>query len=85
MAARTDFVVKPTAIYMNPVLVDYIDRESKAQHIDLSTTMVAGVSVKAISTVVGDLPLISDPWLAKWSGALYGFSAPREGILEISL
>jgi hypothetical protein len=34
------------------------------------------VSVKAISTVVGDLPLISDPWLQKWSGSQYGFAAP---------
>jgi hypothetical protein len=30
-------------------------------------------------TVVGDLPLISDPWLQKWSGAAYGFSAPASG------
>jgi hypothetical protein len=29
--------------------------------------------------VVGDLPLISDPWLQKWSGAAYGFSAPASG------
>jgi hypothetical protein len=79
MAARTDFVVKPTAIYLNPVLADYIDRESKAQHIALSTVAVVGVSVKAISPVVGELPLISDPWLQKWSGALYGFSAPPAG------
>jgi hypothetical protein len=80
MAARTDFKVKPTAIYMTPVLADLIDRESKAQHIDLKTVeVVAGVSVKAISTVVGDLPLISDPWLAPWTGSLYGFSAPPTG------
>jgi hypothetical protein len=79
MAARTDFVVKPTGIYLNPILADLIDRESKAQHIELSTVVVAGVSVKAISTVVGDLPLISDPWLAKWSGASFGFSAPPAG------
>jgi hypothetical protein len=79
MAARTDFVVKPTGIYLNPILADLIDRESKAQHIELSTTMVAGVNVKAISTVVGDLPLISDPWLAKWAGASFGFSAPPAG------
>jgi hypothetical protein len=50
MAAPTDFVVKPTGIYLNPILADLIDRESKAQHIELGTVMVAGVSVKAIST-----------------------------------
>jgi hypothetical protein len=79
MSANTSFVVRPTAIYMNPVLVDYIDRESKAQHIELGTVTVAGVSVKAISTVVGDLPLISDPWLQKWAGSEFGFSAPATG------
>jgi hypothetical protein len=79
MAANTSFVVRPTAIYMNPVLVDYIDRQSKAQHIELGTVTVAGVSVKAISTAVGDLPLISDPWLRKWSGSEFGFSSPATG------
>jgi len=64
MAAQTGFVVKPTAIYLNPVTIDLIDREAKAQHIDLGVTnVVAGVTVKAINTVVGELPLITDPWL----------------------
>jgi hypothetical protein len=54
MAANTSYVVKPTAINVNPILGDYIDRESKALHIDLGTVVVAGVNVKAISTVVGD-------------------------------
>jgi hypothetical protein len=82
MAARTDFKVKPTAIYLNPILADLIDREAKASKIDLGTVVVAGVSVKAISTVVGDLPLISEPWLAPGAAAtaLYGFSAPPTGI-----
>jgi hypothetical protein len=79
MAANTSYVVKPTAIYVNPVLGDYIDRESKALHIDLGTVVVAGVNVKAISTVAGDLPFIPDPWLQKWSGAAHGFSAPAGG------
>lgn len=80
MAARTDFKVRPTGIYISPILSDLIDRESKAQHIDLKTVeVVVGVSVKAISTVVGDLPLISDPWLAPWTGAQFGFSAPPTG------
>lgn len=79
MAARTDFKVKPTAIYLNPILADFIDREAKAFKIDLGTIVVAGASVKAISTVVGDLPLISDPWLAKFAGAQFGFGAPPAG------
>ena len=66
MAARTDFKVRPTAIYINPLTVDLIDREAKAQHIDLGTVAVAaGIEVKSINTVVGPLPLISEPWLAR--------------------
>lgn len=80
MNARTDFKVKPTGIYISPILSDLIDRESKAQHIDLKTVeVVAGVHVKAISTVVGDLPLINDPWLAPFVGAQFGFAAPPVG------
>ncbi len=78
-AARTDFKVRFTGIYLNPILADLIDREAKAQHIDLGTVVVAGVSVKAISTVMGDLPLISDPWLAPWTGSQFGFAAPAAG------
>jgi hypothetical protein len=80
LVANEQFVVRPTAIYVNPILADLIDRESKAQHIDLKTVeVVAGVSVKAISTVCGDLPLISDQYLTKFSGAQFGFSAPPSG------
>lgn len=80
MHARTDFKVKPTGIYMSPILVDLIDRESKAQKIDLRTVeVVAGVSVKAITTVVGELPLIPDPWLAPWTGSQFGFAAAPVG------
>lgn len=82
MAARTDFSVRPTGIYTNPILTDLIDREAKAGKIDLDTIVVAGVSVKAISTVMGDMPLISDAWLAPGAAAtaMYGFSAPPAGI-----
>lgn len=79
MAANTSFVVKPTGIYVNPILTDLIDREAKASHIDLGSTVVAGVSVKSINTVVGDLPLVSDVWLQKFSGSQFGFSAPPAG------
>src|SRR5690348_14826993 len=42
MVARTDFDINPTAIYVNPVLADYIDREVKAQHIETTEVKVAG-------------------------------------------
>lgn len=82
LTSSTTYKVKPTAIYLNPITADLIDRESKAQHIELGTMNIsAGVTVKAIATVVGDLPLISDPWLVPGAAAtsLYGFSAPATG------
>jgi len=62
MVASTGYEVRPTAIYSNPVLLDLIDREMKAQfNVVLSTTEVAGgLRVKTLSTQAGDLPLIPD-------------------------
>ena len=50
---------RPTAIYANPVLLDLIDREMKAEfNVVLSTTEVAaGLKVKTLSTQAGELPL----------------------------
>lgn len=81
LVARTDFEVRPSAIYVNPILGDYIDREAKAQRIDLTEMEVtAGVRVKAINTQAGILPLIPDRWLPSATGAAYGFSAPATGL-----
>lgn len=80
MVANTQFVVSPTAIYLNPLLIDMIDKEAKAAHIDLKTKdVVAGVSVKYISTQAGDLPLIPDQYIPTDTAAKYGFSAPGSG------
>lgn len=82
MAALQTFKVKPTAIYLNPVTADLIDREAKATSIHLNTVNItAGVSVKALTTVVGDLPLIAEPWLGIGAAGVsaYGFSAPPTG------
>jgi hypothetical protein len=82
LVAQTGFKVKPTGIYLNPLTADLIDREAKAQHIDLHCVNVAaGVSVKSLNTVAGDLPLISDPWLTLGAAGLaqFGFAAPAAG------
>lgn len=80
MVANTTFVVKPTAIYVNPILGDYIDREAKAAKIELGTVNIAaGVTVNSINTQAGVLPLIPDPFLASWSGSSYGFGSPPSG------
>lgn len=80
MVANVNYVVRPTAVYLNPILADYIDQEAKASRITLeSVEVVAGVAVAAISTQVGKLPLIGDPFLPKSSASAYGFSAPPSG------
>lgn len=80
MVASATYVVRPTAIYLNPLLADYIDQEAKASRITLdSTEVVAGVSVAAISTQVGKLPLIGEQFMPTDVAAKYGFSAPPGG------
>ncbi|KVQ85563.1 hypothetical protein WK07_04535 [Burkholderia multivorans] len=80
MVANVTYVVRPTAIYLNPVLADYIDQEAKASRITLdSMEVTAGVTVTAISTQAGKLPLIGDPFMPADTAAKYGFSAPPAG------
>ncbi|AJX60658.1 hypothetical protein AQ938_06945 [Burkholderia pseudomallei] len=80
MVANVTYVVRPTAVYLNPVLADYIDQEAKASRITLdSMEVTAGVTVTAISTQAGKLPLIGDPFMPADTAAKYGFSAPPAG------
>lgn len=69
MVANSNYAVRPTAIYANPVLLDLIDREMKTEfNIVLSTKEVAGgVTVKTLSTQAGDLPLIPE-WTLGYTG-----------------
>ena len=70
MVANSSFEVRPTAIYANPVLLDLIDREMKAEfNVVLSTTRrsPAGLTVKTLSTQAGDLPLIPE-WSLPYTG-----------------
>ncbi len=69
MVANSSFEVRPTAIYANPVLLDLIDREMKAEfNVVLSTTEInAGLRVKTLSTQAGDLPLIPE-WALPYTG-----------------
>lgn len=83
MVANATYVVRPSGIYLNPLLADYIDQEAKASRITLdSMEVVAGVTVAAISTQVGKLPLIGDPFMPTCpaSTAQYGFAATPSGI-----
>ncbi len=62
MVARSDFEVRPSAIYANPQTLDLIDQELKSIHnVILSTRAIeGGITVKEISTQAGTLPLIPD-------------------------
>jgi hypothetical protein len=61
---------------INPLLGDYIDREAKASDIKLGEEIVAGVTVQALSTQVGKLPLIPEPFVPSSTGSSFGFPAP---------
>jgi len=69
MVASSLYQVRPTAIYANPVLLDLIDREMKAEfNVVLNTVEITGgVRVKALSTQAGDLPLIPE-WAIGYTG-----------------
>jgi hypothetical protein len=84
MASNTTYNIRPTAIYVDPTLGDYLDREAKAAQITFDKVeVVAGVKVNSISTQVGNLPLISDSFLAGAQTAAgtsaYGFSSVPTG------
>jgi hypothetical protein len=69
MVSNSAFGVRPTAIYANPVLLDLIDREMKAEYnVVLSTRAIeGGLTVKTLSTQAGDLPLIPE-WTLPYTG-----------------
>ena len=69
MVANSNFEVRPTAIYANPVLLDLIDQEMKSEfNAVLSTTKVeGGLTVKTLSTQAGELPLIPE-WALPYTG-----------------
>lgn len=69
MVANSNYEVRPSAIYANPVLLDLIDREMKSQfNVVLSTTEIAGgVRVKTLSTQAGEIPLIPE-WSLSYTG-----------------
>ena len=69
MVSSSSYQVKPTAIYANPVLLDLIDQEMKAEfNVVMNTTEITGgLRVKALSTQAGDLPLIPE-WAIGYTG-----------------
>ena len=80
LVGRTDFDIDPTAIYIAPQLGDYIDREAKAQKVELGEMDVgAGVKVSTLNTQKGKLPLIPEKWIPTTTDNSFGFTAPPSG------
>lgn len=80
----TTYVNKPTAVYINPLALDYLEQEAKNSNNSLKyiatdfTDARVGLTVSAISTVAGFLPLIPDPFMTMDS-AISGVSAAGVG------
>lgn len=69
MVANSNYAIRPTAIYANPVLLDLIDREMKSElNVVLDTKEInGGFRVKTLVTQAGELPLIPD-WTLSYTG-----------------
>lgn len=69
MVANSNYSVRPTAIYANPVLLDLVDREMKTEfNVVLDTKEInGGFRVKTLITQAGELPLIPD-WSLAYTG-----------------
>ena len=80
IVANQTYDAKPTAIYVNPLLGDFIDREARAQQLTVNEVeVVGGVSCMTIATQAGKLPIITDPYIPRTNDTSYGFSAPPAG------
>ncbi len=91
MVANKSYHIRPTAIYIDPLLLDLVQQEIK----NAPTTMkdlagreleiIPGVVVPAISTAAGILPLIPEPYLESSTvGGVtsYKFAIVTENLIE---
>lgn len=70
MVSRTDFEVKPSAFYANPLFLDLFDQEAKTLQLYYNETeIIPGVIVKALPTQAGLLPLVPEPFIPILNGA----------------
>jgi hypothetical protein len=64
LIANENFDVRPTAVYVNPVLGDLIDQEERLNHRQIPQTVLANVTgglvVNALASQAGLVPLIPD-------------------------
>jgi hypothetical protein len=70
MVSRQDYEVRPSAIYMNPLLGDLFDQEAKTVQLYFNEVeVVPGTIVKALPTQAGVLPLVPDAGLGTIPGS----------------
>lgn len=70
MITRQDYEVRPSAIYMNPLLADLFDQEAKTVQLYFNEVeVIPGVIVKALPTQAGVLPLVPDAGLGTIPGS----------------
>jgi hypothetical protein len=64
LIAQTDFDVRPSAIYVNPILGDLVDQEERLNHRQVPTMVLnnvtGGLVVNALATQAGLIPIIPD-------------------------
>lgn len=64
MVANIQFTVRPTAVYVNPVLGDLIDQEERLNQRQIEKIEVAGgLRVTALASQAGVIPIIPDEFL----------------------
>ena len=68
LVAQRQFTVRPSAVYINPILGDLIDQEERLNQRQVPQTVLntvtGGLQVQALSTQAGMIPLIPDPLIA---------------------
>ncbi len=73
--AQENYDVVPTAVYMNPLVLDMLENEQEDAGnfrrilSETETEVVPGVKVRSIQTAAGSLPVITDPLLEAKDGA----------------
>lgn len=77
LANRTDYEVRPSAFYSNPLSLNLFDKEAKALQLYFNTVeILPGVVVQAIPTQMGVIPLIGDASITAFSqgGGVYTYT-----------
>lgn len=69
MVNRQDYEVRPSAIYLSPLLADLFDQEAKTVQLYFNEVeVVPGTIVKALPTQAGVLPLVPDAGISQGAG-----------------